>query len=69
MEMQRHMKKKEKDKAIKSNWNVLKVKLSKLGISRFNGTYIDCLRFWEQFESEIDRPELSAVSEFFTLRS
>ena len=30
------------------------VKLPKLVISKFNGTYLDWLRFWEQFTSQID---------------
>ena len=41
MEMKLHMKKKEEDKATKSDCNVLKVKLPKLVITRFNGTHID----------------------------
>ena len=60
MEMQLHMKKKE-DKSIKSDCKVLKVKLPKLVITRFNGTHIDWFRFWNQFEREIERSELSAV--------
>ena len=31
------------------------VKLPKLVISKFNGTYLDWLRFWEQFTSQIDK--------------
>ena len=62
--MQLHMKKEEEDKAIKSDCNVLKVKLPKLVITRFNGTLIDCFRFWNQLESEISRSELSAVTKF-----
>ena len=49
MEMQLHMNKKEEDKAIKK----LKVKLPKLVITRFNGTYINSFRFWNQFKREI----------------
>ena len=41
MEMQVYMKKKEEDKATKSNCNVLKVKLPKLVTTRFSGTFID----------------------------
>ena len=41
MKMQLYMKKKEEDKTIKSDCNVLKVMLSKLVITRFNGTHID----------------------------
>ena len=46
MEVQLYMKKKEEDKAIKSHCNVLKVKLPKLVITRFNDTQIDWDRFW-----------------------
>ena len=54
MEMQLHMKKKEEDKPIKLDCTVLKVKLPKLVINRFNGTHIDWFRFWNQFESEME---------------
>ena len=70
MEIQLHLRKKEEDKAIKSDCNVSKVKLT-LVISiylvdtKFNGTHIDWVRFWNQFESETDRSELFAVSKFF----
>ena len=62
MEIQLHMKKKKEDKAIKSNCNVMKVKLPKLVIITFNGTHIDWFKFWNQFKSKIDRSELPAVS-------
>ena len=62
MLMKLHMKKKEKDKTIKSDCNVLNVKLQKLVITRLKGTCIDWFRFWNQFRSEIDRSELFAVS-------
>ena len=73
MEIQLHLRKKEKDKAIKSDCNVSKVKLTLiisiyLVITKFNGTHIDWVRFWNQFESETDRPELSAVSKFSYLK-
>ena len=64
IEMQLYMKKKEEHKAISSDCNVLRVKLPKLVISRFGGTHIDWSGFWNQFESEIDRSELHAVSRF-----
>ena len=41
MEIQLHMETKEKDKAIKLHYNVLKVNLPKLVIARFSGTHID----------------------------
>ena len=54
MKMQLHMKKKEEDKAINSDYNGLKV--------------IDSSRFWNRFESEIDRSELPIVSKSFYLK-
>ena len=53
-EMQLNMKKKDEYKAIKSGCSVLKVKYSKLVITRFNGTHIDRFRFWNQFQDEIN---------------
>ena len=65
MEIQsHHMKKKEEDKAIKPDCNVLEVKLPKLVITRFSSNHINWFRFWNQFESETDRSELPAVSKF-----
>ena len=63
VEMQLHLKKKEENKAIKSYCNILKVKLPKLVITSFNGTHSPC----NQFESEIDSSEFSAVSKFSQL--
>ena len=57
-----HVKKKEEDKVIVSNCIALKVKLPKSVIVRFNNTHINWFRFWNQFESEIDRSKLSANS-------
>ena len=62
IEMQLHMKKKE-DQTIKSDCNVLKVKLPKLVSTRFSETtQIDWFKCWNQFKREIDRSELSSVS-------
>ena len=41
-----------------------KVKLSKLFITKFNGTHLDRVRFWNQFESDIGKSELAPVSKF-----
>lgn len=38
-----------------------KTKLPKLQIPRFQGTVTDWVRFWEQFEEEIDKCEHHAV--------
>ena len=40
------------------------VKLPKLIISKFRGTAMDCFRFWNQFETEIDKQDISPVTKF-----
>ena len=65
-EMQLQMR--EETKAI-DNINVnCKVKLPKLYITKFNGTHLDWFRFWNQFESDIEKSELSPVSKFSYLK-
>ena len=66
--MELHMKKKEEDKAMRLDFNVLKVKLPKLVITRFSCTLIDWFRFWNHFKSEIDRSEWPAVSKLSFLK-
>ena len=39
-----------------------KCKLPKLVISQFSGTHIDQFRFWNQFQTQIDKSELSPVT-------
>ena len=48
--------------------NELHVKLPKLTITKFNGTHVDWLRFYSQFEIEIDRSRLASVSKFSYLK-
>lgn len=62
MEMQLHMQKEEEHKAIKSDCNVLKIKFPKLQITKFSSIHKDLFRFWNQFDNENDRSELSTVS-------
>ena len=47
-----------------------KVKLPKLFITKFNGTHLDrhSPHFWNQFESDIEKSELSPVSKFSYLK-
>ena len=45
-----------------------KVKLPKLLITKFNGTHLDWFRFWNQFESDIEKSELSPMSKFSYLK-
>ena len=47
-----------------SRENPVKIKLPKLTISKFEGADLDWLRFWSQFETEIDRADIITVSKF-----
>ena len=51
--------------------STIKEKLPKLVIIKFNGTHIDWIRFWNQFEAEIDKSNLplSSISKFSYLNS
>ena len=66
-EMKLDMEKKNEDKDIIVNSNI-QIKLSKLAITKFEGTHLDWFRFWNQFETEIDKVEISAISKFPYLR-
>ena len=44
------------------------VKLPKLFITKFNGTQLDWFRSWNQFESDIEKSELSPVLKFSCLK-
>ena len=43
-------------------------KLPKLTITKFQGTYLDWLRFWSQFETEIDKATITQVAKFSYLK-
>ena len=45
-----------------------RVKLPKLVITKFQGHHLDWIRFWSQFEIEIDNSDLSPVSKFSYLK-
>ena len=47
----------------------LSAKLPKLNISRFNGTYEDWPRFWNQFVEIIDKTAMPGVTKFAYLKS
>ena len=66
-EMKLETKKKNEDKDIIVNRNI-QFKLPKLMITNFEGTYLDWFRFWNQFEIEIDKVEISAISKFSYLK-
>ena len=61
MEMRRkYVNSEEKKSASESN----KVKLPKLVILKFESTALDWFRFWNQFETEIDKQNISFVTKF-----
>ena len=43
-------------------------KLPKLVITKFNGAPLDWLRFWNQFEAEIDKADVAAITKFSYLK-
>ena len=43
-------------------------KLPKLTITNFQGTHLDWLRFWSQFETEIDKATITQVAKFSYLK-
>ena len=47
---------------------VTTVKLPKLEITKFRGTHMDWFRFWNQFETEVDRQNLDPVTKFNYLK-
>ena len=63
-------------KSRKGNWNydtnakqdLKKVKLPKLVITRFQASHLDQLRFWNEFNAEIEKSALPAVSKFSCLK-
>ena len=71
LQMKREIEKKleeEREKYQGSKDQKLKAKLPKLEITKFQGTHVDWLRFWSQFEAEIDQAELGKVAKFSYLK-
>ena len=68
-EMRMEMRKKYVDsEGKKSASESSNVKLPKLVISKFEGTALDWFRFWNQFETEIDKQDISPVTKFSYLK-
>ena len=63
-EIKLQMNRKNEDKDIIVNRNI-QVKLLMLVITEFEGTYQDWFRFWDQFQTEIDKIGISAINKFF----
>ena len=53
---------------VSENANTVGAKLPKLEITKFQGTYLDWMRFWHQFETEIDKAKLTQVAKFSYLK-
>ncbi|XP_028405750.1 uncharacterized protein LOC114528320 [Dendronephthya gigantea] len=68
MQMKHGYEKKLMDKSKSCQGNINKVKLPKLVISKFQGTPLDWQRFWSQFETEIDKSEITQVGKFSYLK-
>ena len=56
-----------RNEIVKSDEKV-SVKLPKLKITKFEGTVLDWLWFWNQFETEIDQVQISPISKFSYLK-
>ena len=67
MEVKRDYEKKIEEDRSKSPKEI-GAKLPKLNITRFQGTHLDWLRFWSQFETEIDKAGLTQVAKFSYLK-
>ena len=67
MEMKKNGFQISKDEIVKSD-EKLTVKLPKLKIPKFEGTALDWIRFWNQFETEIGQVQIIPVSTFFYLK-
>ena len=67
MEIKREFEKKpeeDKSKSAKESG----AKLPKLTTTKFQGTHLDWLRFWKQFETEIDKAAITQVAKFSYLK-
>ena len=48
----------------KSTGKQILMKLPKLSISRFRGTHLDFFRFWNAFETEVDKANIDPITKF-----
>ena len=69
LELRRKYEKKMEESQFKSmKEDKQSVKLSKLVITKFQGTHLDWQRFLNQFETEIDRAEIGQITKFSYLK-
>ena len=52
----------------KSTGKQILMKLPKLSISRFRGTHLDFFRFWNTFETEVDKATIDPITKFNYLK-
>ena len=65
---EREKEEKKKEYSLLNYCRFSKTKLPKLVITKFDGTHFDWFRFWNQFESQIDKCDLPQVSKFSYLK-
>jgi hypothetical protein len=68
MQMKHDYEKKPMEESKSSKGNLSKVRLPKLVITKFQGTPLDWQRFWSQFETEIDKAEITQVANLTYLK-
>jgi len=67
LQWKRELEEKVKDKTndgASSTTGQCQAKIPKMVITPFKGTHIDWFRFWNQYETEIDKSEVSPVTKF-----
>ena len=65
---EKNKEKKKKEDSLLKDYNFSKTKLPKLVITKFDGTHFDWFRFWNQFESQVDKCDLTQVSKYSYLK-
>ena len=65
---EREKEEKKKEYSLVNDCKFSKTKLPKLVITKLDGTHFDWFRFWNQFESQIDKCDLPQVSKFSYLK-
>ena len=68
LQMRREFHSREGEQQVIKESSEMRAKLPKLTISKFNGTNIDWLRFWNQFHAEIEKSNISQVTKFSYLK-
>ena len=68
LNMKRDLEKKRDESFTAAEKGQVRIKLPKLIISKFQGTFLDWQRFWNQFETEVDKADIAPVSKFSYLK-